>query len=198
MTALELSKKYKTLLDKNGVNTPLRLAHFFTQIDHESGMKAIRENLNYTTLKALRSAFKSPFLGKTDSFVSQYIRNPQKLANYVYANRNGNGDESSGDGWRYRAGGMIGTTGLSNFARLSKVTGIDYVSNPDLINNEADSILAALVFWTDNRLNYYADLDNIDSISDLINKGKLTEAYGDANGFQDRANKLKYYKTIFK
>lgn len=197
MKALGLSKKYKSQLDKYEINTPIRKAHFFAQLDHESGLKAIRENLFYTTIAAARKAFKSPFQGKPDSFVAQYLRNPQKLANYVYANRNGNGNEASGDGWKYRAGGMIGTTGKTNFARLSKVTGVDYVGNPDLLNNEADSFIAGLVFWKDNRLNIYADKDDLDSISDLINKGRLTSNYGDANGFKDRSDNLKLYKKCF-
>jgi putative chitinase len=197
MKAVILSTMYKTQLDKFEINTPIRKAHFFAQIDHESNLKPIRENLFYTTIAAARKAFKSPFQGKPDSFVSQYLRNPQKLANYVYANRNGNGNEASGDGWKYRAGGMIGTTGKTNFVRLSKVTGIDYVQNPDLLNNEADSLIAALVFWKDNKLNVFADKDKLDSISDLINKGRLTDAYGDANGFDDRADKLKIYKKAF-
>ncbi|MGC5744373.1 glycoside hydrolase family 19 protein [Chryseobacterium sp. NFX27] len=198
MKALELSKKYKTQLEKFEINSPLRKAHFFAQIDHESSMKAIRENLFYSTIAAAKKAFYTPFRGKSDAFISQYLRNPQKMANYVYANRNGNGNESTGDGWKYRAGGMIGTTGKANFERLSAVTGVDYVEEPDLLNNEADSLIAALVYWKDNKLNSYADQDKIDSISDIINKGRITAAFGDANGFQDRANKLKLYKEIFK
>ena len=197
MKALELSKKYKSQLEKYGVTTPLRLAHFFTQTDHESGLKPIRENLFYTTIEAARRAFKSPFKGKPDLFVSQYLRNPQKMANYVYQNRNGNGNESTGDGWKYRAGGMIGTTGKINFERLSKVTKVDYVENPDLLNNEADALIAALVYWSDHKLNSFADKDNIDAISDTINLGRLTDTFGDSNGFKDRSDKLKKYKAIF-
>lgn len=197
MKALELSKKYKSQMDKYEITSPLRKAHFFAQIDHESGMKAIRENLNYSTIAAARKAFYTPFKGKSDSFVSQYLRSPEKMANYVYANRNGNGNEATGDGWKYRAGGMIGTTGKLNFARLSEVIGVDYVKDPELLNNEADSLIAALVFWKDNKLNIFADQDKLDSISDKINKGRLTVEFGDANGFKDRADKLKMYKNLF-
>ncbi|QWA38881.1 glycoside hydrolase family 19 protein [Chryseobacterium sp. ZHDP1] len=198
MKALELSKKYRSQLDKFDITSPLRKAHFFAQIDHESGMKAIRENLNYSTIAAAKKAFYTPFKGKSNAFISLYLRNPEKMANYVYANRNGNGNEGTGDGWKYRAGGMIGTTGKANFERLSIVTGVDYVKDPELLNNEADSLIAALVFWKDNKLNIYADRDKLDAISDIINKGRLTEAYGDSNGFQDREKKLKVYKEVFK
>ncbi|MDH6250903.1 putative chitinase [Chryseobacterium sp. H1D6B] len=100
-------------------------------------------------------------------------------------------------GWKYRAGGMIGTTGKINFTRLSAVTGVDYIKNPDLLNTEADAFIAALVYWSDHKLNSFADKDNLDAISDTINIGRLTENYGDANGFKDRAEKLKLYKKVF-
>lgn len=195
--ALLMAAKYKTLLDTWEINTPLRKAHFFAQIAHESGLKPKRENMYYTTIRAARNAFYSPFLRKTDVFVSAYLRNPQKMANYVYANRNGNGNEASGDGWTYRAGGFIGTTGKFQYYLLSKATGIDYVKNPELIEREADSMLSALYFWKTNKLNIYADRDNVDAISDLINKGKLTAPFGDTNGFVDRLNYLKAFKPAF-
>lgn len=197
-TALELSQKYKSLLDKWEINTPLRKAHFFAQIDHESGMKPIRENMNYSNAERLRKIFYSPFKNKSSQFIQQYVNNPVKLANYVYANRNGNGNEASGDGWKYRAGGMIGTTGKKNFELLSKATGVDYVANPDLLNNEADALISALYYWKANGLNKYADLDNLDKVSDIINLGRLTTQIGDSNGYIDRYNKLQNYKRVFK
>lgn len=197
-TALELSQKYKSLLDKWEINTSLRKAHFFAQIDHESGMKPIRENMNYSNTERLRKIFYSPFKNKSTQFIQQYVNNPIKLANYVYANRNGNGNEASGDGWKYRAGGMIGTTGKKNFELLSKATGVDYVANPDLLNNEADALISALYYWKANGLNKYADLDNLDKVSDIINLGRLTTPIGDSNGYVDRYNKLQNYKRVFK
>lgn len=168
MTALELSKKYKTLLEKYGINTPLRLAHFFAQIDHESeGLKRLRE-----------------------------IGNDAYFAKYEF--RKNLGNTQKGDGLKYKGRGFIQITGRYNYTELSKSTGIDYLKNPELLEKEPDAIISALWFWNRNNLNKYADLDKIDSISDLINKGKLTADYGDANGFQDRANKLKFYKTVFK
>lgn len=204
-TALELSKKYKTLLDRNQVNTPLRLAHFFAQIDHESGLKPISENLNYSA-EGLISIFKSDFDTNKDRVISEIekkvatllARKPQQIANFVYADQNGNGDVNSGDGWKYRGRGFIQITGRDNYQNLTRATGVNYVSNPDLLLNEADSMIAALWYWNKTNLNRYADQDNVDAISDLINLGRVTAKVGDSNGFLDRKNKLVKYKQIFK
>lgn len=96
--ALELSKKYATLLRSYGINTPKRKAMFFAQLDHESGLKPIEENLNYSADRLL-IIFPKYF---TKNDVAEFARNPQKIANRVYANRMGNGNQNSGDGWKYR------------------------------------------------------------------------------------------------
>lgn len=186
---MELLKKYKTLLNRYGVNTILRQAMFLAQMDHESGLKPISENLNYSEAGLLKT------FGKyfTPSEAKKFARNPEKIANRVYADRMGNGNECSGDGWRYRGRGFIQTTGKNNYSYLTKVTGIDYVSNPDLLLNEADAMIAALVYWDQNNLNIHADKKDIDAVSDIINLGRRTAKYGDSNGFQDRKRKYDYY-----
>jgi putative chitinase len=194
---MELAKKYKTLLSNYGINTPLRLAHFFAQIHAESGLVPQRESLYYTSVDRARLIFKTPFKGKTDAFVSKYLYSTQRMANYVYANRMGNGDEKSGDGFAYRGGGFIQLTAKNNYSQLSKDTGVDYINNPQLIENEADSMIAALWFWKKNNLNKYADQDKLDAISDIINLGRVTPKYGDSNGFEHRKKWLTYYKNIF-
>lgn len=190
---MELHKKYKSLLNKNGVNTPLRLAHFFAQIDHESGLKPIAENLNYSS-GGLLTYFKKYF---TPDQANQYARQPEKIANRVYANRMKNGNEFSGDGWKYRGRGFIQTTGKDNYEKLSKATGVDYVTHPNLLLNEADAMIAALWYWNSIGANKLADADDLDAISDRINIGRDTEKYGDANGFVDRQKKLAEYKFQF-
>lgn len=186
---MELLKKYKTLLNRYGVNTVLRQAMFLAQMDHESGLKPISENLNYSESGLLKT------FGKyfTPSEAKEFARKPEKIANRVYANRMGNGNECSGDGWKYRGRGFIQTTGKNNYSYLTKVTGIDYVSNPDLLLNEADAMIAALVYWDQNNLNIHADRKDIDAVSDIINLGSRTSKYGDSNGFQDRKRKYDYY-----
>lgn len=193
-TALELSKKYKTILDKYRINTPLRLAHFFAQLDHESNLTPRRENLNYSA-DGLLKTFRKYFNATT---AKQYARKPEAIANKVYANRMDNGNEASGDGWKYRGGGFMQHTGKAEYKILTARTGIDYVSNPELLNNEADALIAAIDYWNRLGLSNYADKDNLDAVSDLINIGRLTQAYGDANGFADRKSKLIKYKADFK
>jgi putative chitinase len=185
--ALELSKKYKTLLERNGMTSNLRLKHFFAQLDHESGLKPISENLNYSAIGLLET-FGKYF--KTHVYAKQYARNPEKIANKVYANRMGNGSESSGDGWKYRGRGFIQLTGKNNYSQLSKDTGIDYLNNPDLLLNEADAIIAVLWFWTENRLNRFADMDNVEGLTRAINGGY--------NGLAHRKELTIKYGKIFK
>lgn len=191
--ALKLSKKYRTILNRAGINTPLRLAHFFAQLDHESKLQPTRENTNYSE-KRLLQVFPRYF---TKSQASQYARKPQAIANRVYANRMKNGNEKSGDGWRYRGGGYMQHTGRQEYEILTKNLGVNYLENPDLLLNEADAMLAAIDYWSRLKLNIYADKDNLDAISDLINIGRLTARVGDANGYADRKNKLNKYKKVF-
>lgn len=192
---MELANKYRTLLNRNGINTPLRLAHFFAQISHESNLLPISENLNYSK-KGLMTTFKKYF--PTADLAGKYERKQQAIANRVYANRMGNGNEASGDGWKYRGRGFLQVTGKDNYKRLYNHTGIDYVKNPDLLLNEADAMISALWYWNTNNLNKYADRDDIDKVSDIINLGRPTEKYGDSNGFKDRKAKLDKYKIEFK
>ena len=192
--ALELSKKYKILLNKNGINTAIRLSHFFAQLVHESGLKPISENLNYSE-KGLLITFKKYFNNIT---AKEYARKPEKIANKVYANREGNGNEQSGDGWKYRGRGFIQITLKNNYINLSKDTDIDYVNNPDLLLNEADSMIAALWYWDKIKANELADKDDLDKISDRINIGRDTIKIGDSNGYSDRYKHLLKLKKVFK
>lgn len=196
MTGKELSIKYKNLLSKYNVNTPLRLAHFFAQIEHESGLKPIEENLNYS-YERLLVIFKSDF--DTDknkvlspvekAFAETIARKPEQIANFVYANQNGNGNISSGDGWKYRGRYFIQITGKENYVALQHDTGIDFAVNPDKHLNEVDSMISALWFWSKKNLNTFADRDDIISITKRINGG--------LNGLEDRKKLLNKYKQIF-
>lgn len=189
---MNFKQKYKSLFQAFYINTKLRHDHFMAQIEHESKLKLKREDLHYKTVEQARKIFKTPFKGKSDAFVQQYLFNSEKMANYVYANRNGNGDETSGDGYKYRAGGYIGITGKNNYLMLSKDVRIDFMSNPDLILEEANALIASLWYWNKNKLSQYADKNDLDAISDIVNIGRLTETKGDSNGFDDR--KLIYEK----
>ena len=188
---MTLNEKYKSLLNTYHVNTPLRIAHFMAQIEAESGLKPISENLNYSGDGLFRTFHK--YFPNLESTVN-YKRNPQKIANKVYADRGGNGNEASGDGWKYRGRGFIQITLKGNYVVLSKDTRIDFVNNPDLLLQEANSMIAALWYWNKNKLNDFADKDNLDAISDVINIGRITPKYGDANGFGHRKELLEKYK----
>lgn len=193
---MKLNEKYKTLLNKYEVNTPLRVAHFMGQIEHESGLIPKRESLYFTSIDGLRKTFYSPFKNKTDSFVKSFLRNSEHCANYVYANRGGNGDQASGDGFKYRGGGFIQNTFKDGYAWLQAKTGIPFLDNPDLILVEANAMICALEFWKENVLNKYADLDDLDAVSDKINIGRLTDKEGDSNGYAHRKECLNKWKTI--
>lgn len=193
-----LPLKYKSQFNKYEVTTFLRIVHFMTQIRHESGLVSKRESLYFKTIEGLRETFKTPFLNKPDEFVSKYLRNTEKCANYVYANRMGNGNEASGDGYKYRGGGLLQNTGKRSYELLSKLLGINLVQNPDLILEEANAVIAALWFWKENNINKYADIDDLDGVSDIVNIGKKTKTIGDANHFDKRKKLyLKYKKEYY-
>ena len=179
---MQLNQKYKSLLDKSGINTPLRLAHFFGQLDHESGLKPISENLNYSASGLIR-VFRKYF---TDLEAIKYQRQPEKIANIVYANRMGN--VSDGDGWKYRGRGFIQLTGRSNYAQLTKDTGINFIDNPDALLDEANAMIGAIWFWNKNGLSNLADKNDITSITKRINGGNI--------GFSDRVAKVNKWKQI--
>jgi putative chitinase len=177
-----LQEKYKTLFKQYGLTTRLRIAHFMAQIEHESGLKPISENLNYGS-KRLREVFKKYFT--TIELANKYQNRPEAIANRVYANRMGNGDEESGEGWKYRGRGFIQITGKENYFRLANDTDIDFLHNPDLLLEEANAMVSALWFWKIKGLNKFADLDDVLTITKRINGG--------TNGLEHRKKLLEKY-----
>ena len=176
------------VLPENNIDTPLRVAHFLAQVIHESGhFKTNVENLNYSA-SALQSVFKKYFPNET--LANQYARQPEKIANRVYANRMGNGDEASGDGWKYRGRGLIQLTGFNNYKQCKDEMKIDIVKNPDLLLVPEYALKSACWFWNKNNLNQYADKDDIITITKRINGG--------TNGLEDRKANLKRAKQILK
>ena len=168
--AKSLSEKYITLLNKYEVNTPLRLAHFFGQMYEESHLTPISENLNY---KAPRLVEIFPKNFKTLDEAKKYAGNPQAIANKIYANRMSNGNEASGDGWKYRGRGFIQITGKQNYTNLSTDTKIDYLKEPDKLLTEADSMISALWYWKKANCNANADLDDVRGVTKKINGGYI-------------------------
>lgn len=171
------------------INTPLRLAHFLAQCSHESGkFTAVRENLNYSAA-SLRRVFGKYF--PSDALAKQYEKNPQKIANRVYANRIGNGDEASGEGYKYRGRGYIQLTGKSNYAAFSKFVPDDCVQNPELVADKYP-LLSAAWFWSNRNLNKKADTgatpDTVKSVTLTVNGG--------TNGLTDRQKKFTEFYSL--
>ena len=175
------------ILPKYAINTPLRQAHFLAQLAHESGgLKYLEENLNYSA-KGLRSVFGKYF--KTQEMAEAYARQPQKIANKVYANRMGNGDEASGEGWKYRGRGLIQLTGKHNYIRFAQDHDVDCVNNPDLLLEPELALVSACWFWNRRKLNQFADDDDIHMVTKRINGG--------TNGLLHRQHYLESFKRLF-
>jgi putative chitinase len=167
-----------------GITTPLRTQHFMAQIAVESQyLSRLSENLNYDA-KGLLKVFSSHF---TIDTANQYQHNPGMIANKVYADRYGNGNEDSGDGWKYRGSGALMTTFKDNFIETGRAIGLDLANNPDLLRQPMAAIKSAMYFWQSRGLNSFADADNIVKITEIVNGGQ--------NGLQDRVNALKLCKN---
>jgi len=158
-------------LPKYGIaDSRLRLAHFFAQVLHESGcMRYDMENLNYSADGLLKTF---PKYFKTRADAEAYARQPEKIANRVYASRMGNGSEASGDGWTYRGRGLIQLTGKSKYAAFAVWIGDPRViDHPDLVATDY-AVHSAVYFWDDNKLNTLADADDIVRLTRKINGGE--------------------------
>jgi len=148
-----------------------RVAMYLSQTLYESAyLKGLEENLNYSA-EGLMKTWPNRF--KTRELADKYARQPQKIANFVYADRMGNGNEASGDGWRYRGRGYIMLTGKSNYEAFSRydLCTMDVVKNPDSVAGYYLNQVAAMWFWDRNNLNYWADIDDVDRCTRMINGG---------------------------
>lgn len=153
------------------IDTQLRVAAFLAQTGVESNdYNWLVENLNYTSAQLL-NVF--PYYFKTQAQADAYAHQPEKIANFVYSNRLGNGSESSGDGWKYRGRGIIQITGKDNYKRASQSMYNDdrLIGNPDLLTNTEGALRSACWFWNNKSLNDLADQGLIDDITYLINGG---------------------------
>jgi putative chitinase len=152
--------------EKFNINTPLRLAHFLAQTGHESGNFTItKENLSYSADR-LQVIFKKYF---TPESAVEYARKPEKIANIVYANRMGNGNQASGEGYKFCGRGFIQLTGKENYASFDKTVEDDILANPDLISTKYP-LLSAAWFWNKNNLNTVADGGATDEVVAKITK----------------------------
>ncbi len=148
--------------------TVRRMAAFLGHIAHESGsLRKLEENLNYTDPSRINKIFKAI---RTDEEAKAYVSKPEALANHAYANRSGNGNEASGDGWRYRGRGLIQLTFKGNYAALAKDLKVDFVKQPELLATREYAALSAAWFWNKHGLNELADTESYVVLSRRINK----------------------------
>ena len=171
------------------INSPLRLAHFLAQCGHESGgFKAVSENLNYSA-DGLKKIFGKYFPGDA----SAYARNPEKIASKVYANRMGNGDEASKEGWKFRGRGYIQLTGKANYEKFAKFIGEDCIANPDLVATKYP-LASAAFFFDSNKLwsicDKGADDATVTAVTKRVNGGTI--------GLADRIKHFREFHSLLR
>jgi putative chitinase len=188
--SLGIMAEMPIVTEKFGITTPLRMAHFLGQCSHESAdFKLVKENLNYSA-KGLLGTFKKYFA--SEAIALRYERNPEKIANLVYGNRMGNGNELSGDGFKFRGRGFIQLTGKDNYKQFSDFIGEDCVANPDLIATKYP-LSSAAFFFNRNNLWQICDKGATSDVVTLVTK----RVNGGTHGLQDRINKFNlYYNTL--
>jgi putative chitinase len=168
------------ILPEYNINTPERVAAFLAQCAHESGgFKFLKENLNYKAA-SLRKIFPKYF--PTDELVLQYEKKPEKIANRIYGNRMGNGDEASGDGFRYCGRGLIQLTGKENYSWFAASLEIPVEEASEYLETFEGAVQSACWFWESNNLNQWADKGDILTLTKRINGGTI--------GLEDR---IKHY-----
>jgi len=157
------------LLDDYEINTPLRVSHFIAQCAHESGnFVFVKENLNYKAA-SLRKIFSKYF--PTDELAAQYANKPERIANRIYANRMGNGPEESGDGFRYCGRGLIQLTGKDNYTFFAGSLGISVEEASEYLQTFEGAAQSACFFWEQNKLNRFADANDVKGLTRAINGG---------------------------
>lgn len=167
------------------INTPQRIAGFLAQTGHESGgYTALKENLNYSA-QGLNKIFKKYF--PTEAAAKPYERKPEKIANKVYANRMGNGDEASGDGWKFCGRGLIQLTGKVNYTKFAASLGIEIDEAVAYMETHAGAVASAGWFWDCNKLNQWCDKNDFIMLTKRINGGTI--------GIEDRK---KHYEAALK
>jgi len=176
-----------TILPEYEINTPERVAAFLAQCAHESGnFKFLRENLNYRA-ESLVKTFPKYFPDLATA--KQYEKQPEKIANRVYANRMGNGDESSGDGFRYLGRGLIQLTGKNNYTIFAASIDTPLEEIPEYLGTFEGAVQSACWFWEQNNLNQWADKKDIVTLTKRINGGTI--------GLEDRIKHYNHALELF-
>lgn len=168
------------------INNPRRISMFLAQVGHESGgLRTIKENLNYSADR-LKVIFPKYFRNVDPT---PYARNPQKIANRVYGGRMGNGDEASGDGFRYCGRGLIQLTGKSNYAAFAADMEMPLEEATEWLSTEEGATWSAGWFWDSRELNQWADKGDVVTVTKKINGGTI--------GLKDRQEHYEAALEIF-
>jgi putative chitinase len=168
LRAAQWTAPLQSACDRYHIDTPLRVAAFLAQVGVESArLTAVVENLNYSAT-GLLTTFPKYF---NSIQAAQYEHQPQRIANRVYANRYGNGDEASGDGWRFKGRGCLQVTFRDNYASCGKAIALPLDSHPELLEQPCNAALAAGWFWDSRDLNKLADAGRFEGITRSINGG---------------------------
>lgn len=163
-------KPLNDAFEKFQINTPRRQAAFLGQCMVESGkFTHLTENLNYSAQRIMQ-VFPAKFKGVDPT---PYAMNPEKFANRVYAGIIGNGDEASGDGYKFRGRGVIQLTGRANYRDCGKGIGVDLEANPDYVSTPEGAIMSAAFYFKNRGLNELADTWNLDEVTRKVNSAKL-------------------------
>ena len=161
-------------MNRYRIESSVRRAAFLAQAGHESGqLRRLAENLNYSAA-GLAATWPVRFRaadGQPNALAQRLERQPERIANQVYANRLGNGSVESGDGWRYRGRGLIQLTGRANYQACGSAIGADLVTHPELLEQPEWAALSAAWFWSSNGLNELADAGRFEDITRRINGG---------------------------
>lgn len=170
------------------VNTIERVAGFVAQCGHESaGFRVLSENLNYSA-KALNTIFPKYFR-RAGRDANDYHRQPEKIANVIYASRMDNGDSSSGDGWRFRGGGILQLTGRYNYTEFGKAVDKTPEEAVEYVRTKKGALDSACWFWDTNNINKYCDSQDIVGMTKRINGGTI--------GLEDRKKHYLHALDVF-
>jgi putative chitinase len=162
--------KLNELLPLYNIDKPLRAAAFIAQGAHESGeLRELVENMYYSTPERLMTVWPKRFPSRESAI--PYIKNPEKLGNFVYANRMGNGNPSTGDGFRYRGRGWFNGTGKEFYTKMTTISGHGFVAHPDDMADPQFAVLSACEEWKASNLNKLADAQDFKQITKIINGG---------------------------
>ena len=186
----EVINQIDDVCEKFNITTTIRLSHFLSQCAHESGnFRATIENLNYSS-DSLKKVFPKYF---PNNLSESYAKKPEKIASRVYGGRMGNGDEQSGEGYKFRGRGYLQTTGKENYRLLGQFLNVDLISNPDLVSTKYP-LASAAFFFNSNGLWSICDK----GISEDVIKALTKRINGGYHGLEDRINQFVKFFNILK